>query len=89
MLSVFLIYCYADYRYAECHNAKCRYAECHYAECHYAECRYAECHYAECRYAECHYAECRSTFHVAATLICLQQYCSLVHWSLAATYTLV
>ncbi len=30
------------------------YAECHYAERRYAECRNAECRYAECRYAECH-----------------------------------
>ncbi len=34
-----LIYCYAE----------CRYDDCRYAECRYDECRYAECRYAECR----------------------------------------
>jgi hypothetical protein len=41
MLSVAFSYCYAKYRYDECHYAKCRYDECHYAKCRYTECRCA------------------------------------------------
>ncbi len=52
------IYCYVEYRCAECSYAECHYTECRYAECCYAECRYTACCYAECRYAECRYAEC-------------------------------
>ncbi len=39
-----LIYCYAECRYD-----RCRYDECCYDECRYAECRYDVCRYAECR----------------------------------------
>jgi hypothetical protein len=59
MVSVAILYLYAECRYAECRYAECLYAECLYVECRYAECRYAECHYAECLYAECRYAERR------------------------------
>jgi hypothetical protein len=49
---MWLFYCYAECRYAECYNAECRYAECCNAECRYAECCNAECRYAECRIME-------------------------------------
>jgi hypothetical protein len=33
MLSVTIVYCYAECRYAECRYAERRYAECHNTEC--------------------------------------------------------